>query len=134
MTHETNMTHSLAAFRRSQQHDDLARLAGTHLREDLDAGDRDVLRQASSRVSRDAVIGSLLGIGLGVWAAVKLRRVRADVLSALRATERPVKVVFADGRTGELARSFSPPPTLGRNRGKALTAFREQSQSPMSRP
>lgn len=116
MTHETNMTHSLAVFRRSPQHDDLARLAGTHLREDLDAGDRDVLRQASGRVSRDAAIGSLLGIGLGVWAAVKLRRVRADVLSALRATERPVKVVFADGRAGELARSFPPPPSLGRDR------------------
>lgn len=98
------MAHSLAAFRRSQQHDDLARLAETHLRDDLNAGDRDVLRQASTRVSRDAAIGSLVGIGLGVWAAVRLRRVRAGVLSALRAAERPTKVVFADGRMGMLGR------------------------------
>lgn len=96
---------SLAAFRRSPHQEDLARLAGTHMREDLDDSDRVALRQASARVSRWAAAGSLVGIGLGVWAAVGLRRARAGALSAslsrATAAERPARVVFADGRSGE---------------------------------
>lgn len=95
----------LAIFRPSPQYEDLSKLAQEHFDHDLSPEDKSALRTASKKVSRHTAIGSLVGLGLGVYAAVKLRRVRANVLAALRTAEKPVKVVFADGRTGR----FSPP-------------------------
>lgn len=90
----------LAIFRPSPQYEDLSKLAQEHFDHDLSPEDKSALRAASRKVSRHTAIGSLVGLGLGVYAAVKLRRVRANVLAALRTAEKPVKVVFADGRTG----------------------------------
>ncbi|KAL1871573.1 hypothetical protein VTK73DRAFT_2037 [Phialemonium thermophilum] len=89
---------SLALFRPTPPYEDLRQLAEEHIRHDLPPEDRDTLRNASSRVSRHAAIGTLLGLGLGVYTAVRLRRVRAGVFNALRTAEKPSQVVFRDGR------------------------------------
>lgn len=91
---------SLAAFRKSSR-DDLTKLAEEHLQHDLKPSDRDVLRDAAGRVSTHAMIGSVLGLGLGVFMAYRLRSARTVMFNAFRAQEKPTKVVFADGRTGE---------------------------------
>ncbi|KAI6083392.1 hypothetical protein F4821DRAFT_245051 [Hypoxylon rubiginosum] len=89
---------SLAALRKSDPHDDLGKLAEEHLKHDLTQEDRDALVKASTRVSGRAIVGTLVGLGLGIYAAFRLRRVRADMFSAFRAAEKPTHVIFADGR------------------------------------
>jgi len=96
----------LAIFRPSPQYDDLSKLAQEHFNADLSPDDRSALRAASSKASRHALIGSVLGLGLGVYAAVRLRRVRADIFAAFRGAEKPTRVVFADGRSGEFFSLF----------------------------
>ena len=44
----------------------------------------------------------VLGIGLGFYVAFRLRSVRKQMFEAFKAQEKPVSVVFADGRTGKL--------------------------------
>jgi hypothetical protein len=99
----------LAIFRPSPQYDDLSQLAQEHFNHDLGEDDRAVLRSAGGRVSTHALLGSALGLGLGIFAAARLRRVRASAFAAFRAAEKPRQVVFADGRTGEFRRSPWPP-------------------------
>ncbi|OTA53347.1 hypothetical protein K449DRAFT_390463 [Hypoxylon sp. EC38] len=89
---------SFAAFRKSERHTDLAKLAEEHMKNDLTQEDRDALVKASTRVSTRAIIGTLAGLGLGIYAAFRLRRVRADMFNAFRAAEKPTHVLFADGR------------------------------------
>ncbi|KAI1118119.1 hypothetical protein F5Y14DRAFT_447529 [Nemania sp. NC0429] len=89
---------SLAIFRRSEQHDDLAKLANKHLQTDLEPSDRESLRKAVKRVATATTLGSLIGIGLGIYASVRLRKVRTDVFAAFRAAEKPSFVVFSNGR------------------------------------
>ncbi|KAI0843633.1 hypothetical protein F5Y06DRAFT_8058 [Hypoxylon sp. FL0890] len=89
---------SFAAFRKSERDSDLAKLAEEHIKSDLTQEDRDALMKASTRVTRRAVIGTLAGLGLGIYAAYRLRRVRADMFNAFRAAEKPTHVLFADGR------------------------------------
>jgi hypothetical protein len=91
---------SLAAFRKSSR-DDLTKMAEEHLQHDLQQSDRDALRSAARKVSTHATIGSLLGLGLGVFMAYRLRSARTAMFNAFRAQEKPTKVLFADGRTGE---------------------------------
>lgn len=91
----------LALFRPTPQYEDLSRLAQEHFENDLSADDKNALRTASKKVSRHTMLGSVLGLGLGVYAAVKLRRLRADMFAAFRTAEKPIKVLFADGRAGE---------------------------------
>ncbi|EWG51746.1 hypothetical protein FVEG_10636 [Fusarium verticillioides 7600] len=88
----------LAAFR-SGSSDELRDLAEQHFQHDLNDDDREILRRAGSKVSTHAKIGSLLGIGLGVLAAFRLRKMRLTYFNAFRAMEKPVEVRFADGRT-----------------------------------
>ncbi|OLN96260.1 hypothetical protein CCHL11_04414 [Colletotrichum chlorophyti] len=90
---------SLAAFRKSPSSDDLAALAEKHLEHDLRDSDRDLLKNAASKVGRHATIGSVVGLGLGFFLAFRLRRARADMFAAFRATEKPTHVQFASGRT-----------------------------------
>lgn len=92
---------SLAAFRRSPEYDDLGKLAEEHFKHDLDEEDRNVLIRAAKRISTPAVLGSLVGIGLGVYVAFKLRKARLDLFNAFRASEKPTQVMFSNGRTGE---------------------------------
>ncbi|KAI0485872.1 hypothetical protein F4859DRAFT_512063 [Xylaria cf. heliscus] len=89
---------SLALFRRSEQHDELKRLANQHFQSDLEPSDRDVVRRATTRIATATTVGSLVGLGLGLYAAVRLRKVRTEMFTAFRATEKPSSVVFANGR------------------------------------
>ncbi|PKS05692.1 hypothetical protein jhhlp_007959 [Lomentospora prolificans] len=89
----------LAAFRRSSQQDDLTELAKSHLKNDLTEGDRKILKKSATRVATPTSFGSLLGLGLGVYFAYKLRRGRVDMFNAFKAAQKPTQVVFADGRT-----------------------------------
>jgi hypothetical protein len=91
----------LALFRPTPQYNDLSELAQQHFNHDLTPEDRDTLKAASGKIPRHAMLGSLLGLGLGVYAAVRLRRVRADVFAALQSAKKPTRVVFADGSSGE---------------------------------
>lgn len=92
---------SFAAFRKSPEHDDLAKLAEEHMKHDLEPSDREVLKQAAGKVSVPATIGTLVGLGLGIYAAFRLRKTRLSMFNAFRATEKPTHVVFAGGRTGK---------------------------------
>lgn len=92
------MSGSLAAFR-DERSAELRKLAEEHLQHDLTQSDRDTLRSAGSKVGTHAKIGSLLGLGLGIYCAVRLRTMRVAYFRAFRAMEKPVKVEFADGRT-----------------------------------
>lgn len=66
----------------------------------LNQSDRDVLRSAGSKVSTHTQIGSLIGVGFGIYCAFRLRSMRKAYFNAFRAVEKPVEVRFADGRTG----------------------------------
>ena len=92
-------TESLAAFRKSGQ-DELSKLAEEHMQHDLQQSDRDALRNAASKLSTYATVGSLLGLGLCVFMAYRLRTARNTMFKAFRAREKPTRVQFADGRTG----------------------------------
>lgn len=66
----------------------------------LNQSDRDLLKSAGSKVSTHAGIASVVGLSLGLYAAVRLRAMRVAYFNAFRAMEKPVEVRFADGRTG----------------------------------
>ncbi|SPJ78859.1 uncharacterized protein FTOL_07250 [Fusarium torulosum] len=92
------MAESLAAFRAGRSAE-LRKLAEEHLEHDLNQNDRDILKRAGSKVSTQATVGSLLGLGLGIYCAFRLRSMRMTYFNAFRAMEKPVEVKFADGRT-----------------------------------
>ncbi|KAJ5224382.1 uncharacterized protein N7469_007885 [Penicillium citrinum] len=92
------MPESFALLRR-QRTDDLSKLADQHMQHDLRSEDRDALKSAASTVSMWTTVGSAIGVGLGLYAAIRLRSSRKAFFAAIRAQERPTKVVFADGRT-----------------------------------
>ncbi|KAI3327758.1 hypothetical protein HD806DRAFT_531097 [Xylariaceae sp. AK1471] len=89
---------SLAAFRKTEQQDELAQLAKEHLKHDLEPSDREVLLKATKRVTTSATVGTLIGLGLGIYAAIRLKRIRTEMFAAFRAGEKPSYVVFANGR------------------------------------
>lgn len=93
------MSESFAILRR-QRTDDLSNLADQHMQRDLQSEDRDALKSAASTVSMWTTVGSAVGISLGLYAAIRLRSSRKAFFAAIRAQEKPTKVVFADGRTG----------------------------------
>jgi hypothetical protein len=95
------MPESFAALRRRRR-DELVRLADEHLQHDLQPTDRDALKAATSKVSTWTTIGSAVGIGLGIYVAFRLRTTRKSIFEAFKAQEKPVSVVFADGRSGTL--------------------------------
>jgi hypothetical protein len=92
---------ALAFFRTSEQQDDLANIAKEHMKHDLEPGDRDTLIKATRRVTTSTTVGSLVGLGLGLYAAIRLRKVRTEMFNAFRAGEKPAYVVFANGRQGK---------------------------------
>jgi hypothetical protein len=69
-------------------------------RHSLNQQDRDLLKSAGSKVGTHAMVGSLAGLGLGVYCAFRLRAMRLAYFKAFRTMEKPVEVRFADGRTG----------------------------------
>jgi len=92
------MPESLAALRK-QRRDELARLADQHMQHDLQPSDRETLKAAARKVSTWTTIGSLAGLGLGLYVAFRLRTSRKALFDAFRAAEKPKSIVFADGRT-----------------------------------
>lgn len=64
----------------------------------LRQSDRDALEKAASTVSMHTSIGSLVGVGLGVLLAFRIRSGRKQMFKAFRTVEKPSSVRFADGR------------------------------------
>jgi hypothetical protein len=85
---------------RNRRSDELAQLADHHIQQDLQPDDREALKSAARKVSLWTTVGSAIGIGLGLYAAFRLRSSRKTFFQVFRAQEKPTKVVFADGRTG----------------------------------
>ena len=92
-------TESLALTRKNAS-EDIRKLAEEHFKHDLRESDRDLLTSAAGKVGTHATIGSLLGLGLGVFLAFRIRRSRTQMFRSLRAAEKPTHVKFADGREG----------------------------------
>ncbi|OJJ08568.1 hypothetical protein ASPVEDRAFT_402803 [Aspergillus versicolor CBS 583.65] len=95
--------------------DELRKLADYHIQHDLHQSDRDALHSASKTISSWASVGAAVGLGLGLYTAIRLRRSRKVFFDVFRAAEKPTKVVFADGRTEALP-DITPmlkPTTLG---------------------
>jgi hypothetical protein len=92
------MAESFAAFR-DRRSKELRKLAEEHIQHDLSPSDRDILMKAGRKVGTHAQIGSILGLGFGIYCAFRLRSMRLAYFNAFRAMEKPVEVRFADGRT-----------------------------------
>lgn len=92
----------VAMFRKSPLHEDFHKMAEDQLKQDLTSEDREVLRKGASRVSWHTTVGSLTGLGLGIYMAFRLRRVRLEMFNAFRAHEKPVQVMFEGGRAEQI--------------------------------
>ncbi|KAK3350430.1 hypothetical protein B0H65DRAFT_87745 [Neurospora tetraspora] len=86
------------AIFRHHPNKDLADLAEKHMHDDLRPEDRARLHKAASQVQTHATIGSLLGVGLGLAMAWRIRQNRQQLFNAFRMVAKPVEVVFANGR------------------------------------
>lgn len=58
------------------------------------------MKSAATTLSRHAWVGSMVGLGLGLVLAYRLRRNRLQLFNAFKASEKPTELKFADGRTG----------------------------------
>jgi hypothetical protein len=86
------------AIFRGHPNKDLADLGEQHMQHDLQPEDRARLRKAASKVSTHATLGSLLGLGLGLAMAWRIRQNRQSLFNAFRMMSKPTEVVFANGR------------------------------------
>ena len=102
------MSSDSLAFLRKNVDQDIRALASEHLKHDLHDSDRDALQSAAGKIGTHVTIGSLVGLGLGVFLAFRLRRNRMQMFQAFRATEKPTHIKFADGREGELVTLIMP--------------------------
>ena len=91
---------SFAVFRKNAG-EDISKLAEEHFKHDLQESDRDTLMTAAGKVGTHATVGSLLGLGLGLFLAFRIRSRRVQMFNAFRTAEKPTHVKFADGREGE---------------------------------
>ncbi|KAL9633073.1 MAG: hypothetical protein Q9164_004920 [Protoblastenia rupestris] len=92
-------SHSIATLRKSSR-GVISKLVEEHLQHDLRDSDRDAFRKSASKLTRHAVFSSLLGLGLGVFMAFRIRSARTIIFNAFRGKKRPTRVQFADGRIG----------------------------------
>lgn len=74
----------------------------------LEPSDRDALKSAASKLSTHTAIGSLLGLGLGIALAYRIRVNRIKMFEAFKAAQKPTHVRFADGREGSCSPSLHP--------------------------
>jgi len=105
---------SLAMFRKSLG-PDLAKLAEQHMQHDLRQSDRDALNNAASTVGMHTTVGSVIGVGLGIFLAYRIRSSRAAMFKTFKTAEQPTAVRFASGRE-EAIPDLTPllrPSTLG---------------------
>ena len=100
---------AFAAFRKNAG-EDISKLAEEHYKHDLQESDRDTLTNAAGKVGTHATVGSLLGLGLGLFLAFRIRSRRVQMFNAFRTAEKPTHVKFADGREGES--HHVPPPSF----------------------
>lgn len=63
---------------------------------------------ASRTLSTHALVGSMIGLGLGGLLAFRLRRARTQIFTSMMAKERPTHFKFADGREVSM---YVPPPS-----------------------
>ena len=98
---------SLALFRKNAS-EDIRKLAEEHYKHDLNDSDRENLRSAGSKIGWHTTAGSVVGLGLGLFLAFRVRNSRTQMFNAFRATEKPMHVRFADGREGKLSPSLPP--------------------------
>ena len=91
----------IAALRKPFGSVELAKLTEDHLQHDLRQSDRDALKSATASVSTGVMVGSLIGVTAGIVLGLRVRSTRTAMFNAFRAKEKPVKVVFEDGREGE---------------------------------
>lgn len=70
------------------------------LQNSLQQSDRDALKSAASSLSTHASVGSIVGLGLGLFLAARVRANRTRMFNVFKAMEKPTQVSFADGRTG----------------------------------
>ncbi|CAF9905673.1 hypothetical protein IMSHALPRED_003922 [Imshaugia aleurites] len=103
------------AMLRKNAGEDIGKLAEEHFKHDLQDSDRDTLKTAASKIGNHATVGSLLGLGLGLFLAFRVRSRRTQMFNAFRTAEKPTHVKFADGRE-EAIPDITPlvkPTTLG---------------------
>ncbi|KAF2459298.1 hypothetical protein BDY21DRAFT_337885 [Lineolata rhizophorae] len=105
---------SIAALRKNAGRE-LAQLAEEHMKHDLQQSDRDALESASRKVRNYTLIGSALGLGLGIAMAFRVRSLRTQMFNAFRTMEKPTHVKFADGRLEPIPdlTSYAQPSALG---------------------
>lgn len=99
-SYPTAMSAESFAVLRKNAGEDISKLAEEHFKHDLRDSDRDTLTSAGKKMGRHATVGSIIGLGLGVFLAFRLRRNRTQMFNAFRAAEKPTHVRFADGREG----------------------------------
>jgi hypothetical protein len=90
---------SFAAFRKSDRAE-LVKIAESHLNNDLSSADRDLVKNAGAKLRTHATVGSLVGLGLGLFFAFRIRRSRREMFNAFRVAEKPTHIQFAGGKTG----------------------------------
>lgn len=90
---------SLAAFRRHDQHDELAKLAASHFEHELTTEDREVLAGAAKTINWHASFGSIVGVGVGCLLAYRVRALRRNWFNELRTSDKPKQVIFHSGKT-----------------------------------
>lgn len=66
----------------------------------LTPSDRDTVKKAATKISTHVSVGSLVGLGLGIAMAWKLRSNRMKLFEAFKTARRPTHVKFADGTEG----------------------------------
>lgn len=76
----------------------------------LQDSDRDVLKSAAKSLSTHVTVGSLAGLGLGIFLAYRIRSNRTAMFTAFKTAEKPTHVQFAGGRSGAFRVLDSPPP------------------------
>ncbi|PSK33458.1 hypothetical protein B9Z65_7345 [Elsinoe australis] len=103
------------AVLRKGLHKELRGLAEEHYRHDLQQSDRDAIESAAKKVSTFATVGSLVGLGLGVFFAYRIRANRTAMFNAIKTAEKPTEIRFASGRTEPLPdmTPYLKPSTLG---------------------
>lgn len=76
-------------------------LARRHYENDLTTTDRELLEKAGNRVGLYTTIGASVGLGLGVFLSLRVRRAGIKFYNQAKKIERPVAIQFKDGHTGE---------------------------------